>query len=494
METDSLPGMYSMAKIVSIAKEQKSLMLSHIASESTAQMDQFEAMLNSQNTKLVEELRNYQKTISTPRDREMFGKITPAHENLMRVWSKIALLSRAANKKDALAMWINEAGPPARESMQVLEELNDLNKSSADSNANAAADASASGRLWIILVLLLAFTSGTAIAFFIVRNTNSGLRSAVEELRTGVDEVTGASGQIATGSQALAQGASQQAASLEETSASTLEMAAMTQKNAANSQQAAALMSVVDQRVSDANTSLEQMVTSMKEINMSSDKISKIIRVIDEIAFQTNILALNAAVEAARAGEAGMGFAVVAEEVRNLAQRSAQAAKDTAALIEESMGRSSDGSAKLAKVGEAIRSITESAQKVKTLVDEVSLSSAEQARGSEQISRAVVQMEQVTQQTAANAEQSAAAAEELSAQSETMKRVIAELTTMVDGVGSKLQAYVPPVRKPTRAGSASKSLTVLSKAVAHKPRNQMTFTSAKVNREAFPLEEKFSEF
>jgi methyl-accepting chemotaxis protein len=165
------------------------------------------------------------------------------------------------------------------------------------------------------------------------------------------------------------------------------------------------MMVEVDRRVAEGNQTIEEMLVSMREITSSSDKISKNIKVIDEIAFQTNILALNAAVEAARAGEAGMGFAVVADEVRNLAQRSAQAAKDTAALIEESISKSNEGSAKLQRVTVVIRTITESEAKVKTVVDEVSPDSQEQARGIEQISKAIAQMDQVTQSTAANAEE-----------------------------------------------------------------------------------------
>src|ERR1035438_1990410 len=166
----------------------------------------------------------------------------------------------------------------------------------------------------------------------------------------------------------------------------------MARQNSENSTAAASLATQSQERIAETNRTLEQMVEAMGEIHTSSGKISKIIKVIDEIAFQTNILALNAAVEAARAGEAGMGFAVVADEVRNLAQRSAQAAKDTAGLIEESISKSSEGRAKLEQLSVAIRAITEKAAQVKTLINEVRVGSQEQSRGIEQIGGAVGQM------------------------------------------------------------------------------------------------------
>jgi len=207
----------------------------------------------------------------------------------------------------------------------------------------------------------------------------------------------------------------------------------MARKNSESSREVAGLVTGSQQKFLQTNRSLDQMVAAMGDINSQSGKIAKIIKVIDEIAFQTNILALNAAVEAARAGEAGMGFAVVADEVRNLAQRSAQAARDTAELIEESIAKSRDGKVKVDQVAAAIRAITEEFGKVKILVDEVNHGSEEQTRGIEQVAKAVLQMQQVTQTTAAGAEEGAAAAEELNAQSETLKAVAVRLTAMVGG-------------------------------------------------------------
>ena len=287
---------------------------------------------------------------------------------------------------------------------------------------------------WVtISMLLFSLIAGTVI-IFVVRQINASLRKAINDLSEGAGQVASAAGQISSSSQSLAQGASEQAASLEETSSSSEEINSMARKNAENSQTAHSLVMQSQQRFEETNHSLESMVTAMSDIKNSSDKVSKIIKVIDEIAFQTNILALNAAVEAARAGEAGMGFAVVADEVRNLAQRCAQAAKDTAALIEESITKSDDGQAKVNHVAVAIHAITEESAKVKTLVDEVSLGSQEQTRGIEQIAKALTQMEQVTQQSAANAEESAAAAEELTAQASTLMEVVHQLNLMVGGM------------------------------------------------------------
>jgi len=264
-----------------------------------------------------------------------------------------------------------------------------------------------------------------------VRSVNRSLSRAVAELSQGATQVAGASSQISAASQSLAQGASEQAASVEETSASTEEINAMVRRNVEHSQAAASVVLESQRKFDVANQSLMGMNRTIGEIGASSKKISSIIKVIDEIAFQTNILALNAAVEAARAGDAGKGFGVVADEVRNLAQRCAQAARDTAGLIEESVARSADGEGKVDQVTCAIRAITEETTRTKMLVDEIHAGSQEQMRGIEQVAQAVRQIERVTQHAAASAEESAATAREMEAQSGVLLSVVTRLNDMV---------------------------------------------------------------
>jgi methyl-accepting chemotaxis protein len=272
-----------------------------------------------------------------------------------------------------------------------------------------------------------------AVSFFLASSISRAVKMIVEKLLLGSKEVASAAGQVSTASQTLAGGANEQAASIEETSASLEEMSSMIKRNAENAQKANDLAkdarSSADRGVGDMQT----MSAAMGAIKTSSDDIAKIIKAIDEIAFQTNILALNAAVEAARAGEAGMGFAVVAEEVRNLAQRSAQAAKETAAKIEDAINKTAQGVGISTKVGQVLNEIVTKAREVDELVTEVANASREQTQGITQISTAVGQMDKVTQTNAASAEESAAAAEELNAQAESMKSSVSELLRLVGG-------------------------------------------------------------
>jgi methyl-accepting chemotaxis protein/methyl-accepting chemotaxis protein-1 (serine sensor receptor) len=318
----------------------------------------------------------------------------------------------------------------------------------AKSKARADGSESRSRAFGLVLGALLLAVAGVAV--YVIHGIARTLRDAVTELSSGAQQVAAAATQVSASSQSLAEGSTEQAASLEETSATSEQIAAMARQNSQSSRQAADVVNASGEKFNQTNTLLSEMVSAIGDIQAQSGKIAKIIKLIDEIAFQTNILALNAAVEAARAGEAGAGFAVVADEVRNLAQRCAQAARDTSMLIEESIAKSDGGSQKVEAVASAIRSVIDDSGKIKMLVAEVDHGSREQTRGIEETTRALSQMEQVTQRNAASAEQGSAAAVELSAQAEALQAVVNGLIAMIGGSETDAPAGRPRPVAPQR--------------------------------------------
>jgi methyl-accepting chemotaxis protein len=271
------------------------------------------------------------------------------------------------------------------------------------------------------------------LAFLISLLVIRPVKSISEALSESAEQIASASTQIASASQSLAEAASEQAAGVEETSASIEEIAAMTMQNSDNSQQAKLLSDETWTAINKAGASMGGVMNSMQEISKASEETAKIVKTIDEIAFQTNLLALNAAVEAARAGEAGAGFAVVADEVRNLAIRAAEAAGNTATMIEGTVSKVKDGHELVRKTGEDFQSVGSGSKKVVGLVGEIAAASVEQSQGIKQINTAIQEMDKSTQKNAATAEETASASEELSAQAMQMKMYVGQLETLING-------------------------------------------------------------
>jgi methyl-accepting chemotaxis protein len=284
----------------------------------------------------------------------------------------------------------------------------------------------------VITVIIAGFF--VVLAFVVVqKQITAPLKVVLGHLTGASDQVRDSAQQIGTASQSLAEGASQQAASLEETSASLEELSSMTRRNAENAQEVKDLAGKTRMATESGAAEIQHMNQAMADIKTASNNISKIIKSIDEIAFQTNILALNAAVEAARAGVAGAGFAVVADEVRNLAQRSAQAAKETAEKIEDSIGKSERGVRISQQVSKYFDEIADKIRTMDDLVASIASASKEQSHGLSQLNAAVGEMDKVTQSNAASSEESAAAALELNSQADALKEALEQMTKLMAG-------------------------------------------------------------
>lgn len=356
-------------------------------------------------------------------------------------------LADVQGTKRAGEIFATQTTPALQEVQKYLSQIVTAARESAETRNAAMQTEADSSRSLVTGVSAAGILSAIVLAYWITRGLVKLLKRIVAGLNEGAAQVNDAAEQVSTASQQLAEGASEQASALEETSSAIEEMASTMQANAEHAREANELANQARSAAADGDKTVTRLNATMGGINESSEKISKIIKVIEEIAFQTNLLALNAAVEAARAGEHGKGFAVVADEVRNLAMRAAQAAKETTSLIEDAAGRSREGVTVADEVGRALNAIVGDVAKVSDLVSGISAATQEQAQGVEQINTAVSEMDKVTQGNAANAEQSAAAAEELSAQSQNLRNMVSELLALVGGSSEQNSAAHTEAKK-----------------------------------------------
>jgi len=383
-----------------------------------------------------ERWNKYKALASTPEERTIISQ----YEEARTAWKEISrqvvdgrLEDTRQGRRLALDLTLGEAKEEFELMRGFLDQLTQINLEIAENAEQEAAETYRGTLVQLLGIVGVSLLLGLLLMWAIGRGVTKPLRNVIQGLNEASDQVATGSSQVATSSQLLAEGSSEQAASIEETSSSLEEMSSMTKQNAENANQANQMMQQASEIVEKVNRHMGEMAEAIDEITRSSEETGKIIKTIDEIAFQTNLLALNAAVEAARAGEAGAGFAVVADEVRNLAMRAAEAAKNTAQLIEDTIKAVQNGNELTQLTQGAFKENMEIAGKVGELVDEIAAASNEQAQGIDQVNTAVAEMDKVVQQVAANAEESASTSEEMSAQAEQMKHFVGDLKSLIGG-------------------------------------------------------------
>jgi methyl-accepting chemotaxis protein len=461
---NTVPSLDLAARLKAEALTIRRFEYNHLVLDDASGMREMELLLAQAHRTLDEGLKAYEALIADARDRQLWQEVVSGAQRYLGTWPAIQQAS-AAQDPGASQLMLGDSRTQFAALVASLDALLAYNIE-LSKRAEASADEHYRSALWLLWSLAtLAMLAGVAAAWFITRSVTEPVGRAVQvaeavasgdlgsrievhgndetaqllralaamrdwlaevvgSVRQGAESVATASAQIAQGNSDLSSRTEQQASALEETSASMEQMGSTASQNADSARQASQLASSASSVAVKGGAVVNQVVQTMKDINDSSKKISDIIGVIDGIAFQTNILALNAAVEAARAGEQGRGFAVVAGEVRNLAQRSAEAAKEIKQLIGASVERVEQGSELVDQAGSTMLEVVQSIQRVSDIVAEISSASAEQNAGVGQVSEAISQMDQATQQNAALVEESAAAAASLRGQAQQLVQAV----------------------------------------------------------------------
>jgi len=396
------------------------------------------------------------------RDRQVFKAATTARDSLLAVVREVIGLLKDGNREAAGDLVRDRLDPAVQESTDRFNDCIEYNIGVAQAQVDSARSKVTKSFILIGAALALALLLASLLGWSVIQSTVRALRAVSSSLEGSAAQTATASGQLASVSQALAAGCSEQGSSVAQTSAALEEMSTMIRSTADNASRAKDLANQARTAAETGSRTMVAMNEAMNAIEVSSAEVAKIVKNIDEIAFQTNILALNAAVEAARAGEAGAGFAVVADEVRSLAQRSAAAARETAEKIEAAIANSRHGSASCSRVGESLTEIAEKVTAADSLVAEIATAAREQTHGIKQIGMAMTQMDGVTRSNAARAEESSSAATELNSQAHLMQDSVDFLRSLVTSGGQAAGrdarpavAALPRFEKIARASTRS---------------------------------------
>lgn len=437
MELHAMPALLLLGQAESEVKENFINTTQHVMATDAATKARIDKELGEKSSRLTNIYKDYEALLDEAAEKTAYEKLKDRRNTYRDLRTKVLGLSRSGQVAQALEAdtELNTSLYPVyKEYISTLRSLVEDARAKGSAASDDIKHAVAQTRATVLIGVISALVVGIGMGYLITSRTKGALSGVANELAEGSAQLSSASGEINRASQSLAQGSSELAASIEETSATLEEISSMTKRNAESAGTAREIANQTRAAAETGSTGMLTMTAAMDAIKASSENTAKIIRTIDDIAFQTNLLALNAAVEAARAGEAGAGFAVVAEEVRSLAQRSTQAARETSEKIQDSIQKSEHGVTISAEVAKTLEEIVTRARRVDELVAEIASASKEQSQGVDQVVTAVSQMEKATQNTAAGAEECASAAQQLNAQAISQDSIVGRLRSLAGAV------------------------------------------------------------